>query len=318
MLPPPGYSIDRALAFGNDLETAIRPYWDVDPDDPQSKHLEYPIIGDYFFVARSAQLFMGLRSVDQRRAGELVRLIDNVTQDVPGAITRASQRSLFSRELGVGRTIDIEITGPDLNELVKVGQQIFRKVPEIIRLTESVSEQDLKPTDIVISRDAQRGTAERVKEAARAFPVPSLELNSPELHVVRKTKQASDMGVSTEELGYTVNALVDGAYASDYYLGGRKIDLTIVGNQRYAVRTQDLGSLAVATPTGDLTRLDGLADIQFAGGPEQIRRRERQRAITISVTPPVKNAPGNRHQLDRPANHTTGIRVGRDSVELPD
>ena len=41
------------------------------------------------------------------------------------------------------------------------------------------------------------------------------------------------MGVTTAELGYTVNALVDGAYASDYYIGGRKIDLTIMGNKQF-------------------------------------------------------------------------------------
>ena len=127
-----------------------------------------------------------------------------------------------------------------------------------------------------------------MREAARAFPEPSLELNSPEIHLVRKTKRASDMGVSTAELGYTVNALVDGAYASDYYIGGKKIDLTILGNQRFAERTQDLGSLEVATPSGDLTRLDGLATLEFAGGPEEILHRERQRAITISVNPPIE------------------------------
>jgi HAE1 family hydrophobic/amphiphilic exporter-1 len=35
-----------------------------------------------------------------------------------------------------------------------------------------------------------------------------------------------------------------------------------------------------------LVRLDALADVVYAGGPEQINRRERQRAITVSVTPP--------------------------------
>jgi hydrophobic/amphiphilic exporter-1 (mainly G- bacteria), HAE1 family len=151
-----------------------------------------------------------------------------------------------------------------------------------------VPSRSVQPTDTVVSPDESARYVEIVDQTARAFPVPSLELNSPEIHVVRKTKQAADMGVSTEELGYTVNALVDGAYASDYYEGGKKIDLTIIGNPDFAVRTQDLGALAVAAPNGTLTRLDGLAEFQFAGGPEQIRRRERQRAITISVTPPIE------------------------------
>ena len=51
MLPPPGYSIERSLEFGNDLEQAMRPYWDVDPEDPESQRMEYPPISDYFFYA---------------------------------------------------------------------------------------------------------------------------------------------------------------------------------------------------------------------------------------------------------------------------
>jgi HAE1 family hydrophobic/amphiphilic exporter-1 len=264
----------------------MRPYWDIDPDDPAAKSLPFPIVQDYFFAARPAQVFMGLRAVDERRAGELVGLMQSLTADVPGAITRTTQRSLFSRELGVGRNVDIEITGPALEDLVEVGKKVFLKVPQVIRVTRTVPLDRVKATDVVVSRDDAAGTAEVVLEAATAFPVPSLDLNSPEVHVVRRTKQAADMGVSTEELGYTVNALVDGAYASDFYRGGQKIDLTILGSEKFVERTQDLGQLSVATPTGALTRLSGLAMLDFAGGPEQIRRRERQRAITISVSPP--------------------------------
>jgi hydrophobic/amphiphilic exporter-1 (mainly G- bacteria), HAE1 family len=106
------------------------------------------------------------------------------------------------------------------------------------------------------------------------------------LRVLAKSEQAADMGISVDELGYTVDALVDGAYATDYYMDNNKIDLTIVGSQKFANRTQDLSQLSLAAPSGDVVRLDALAEVVYAGGPEQINRRERQRAITISVTPP--------------------------------
>jgi hydrophobic/amphiphilic exporter-1 (mainly G- bacteria), HAE1 family len=60
LLPPPGCSVERSLEFGNELETATRPYWDLDPTDPRRHDLEYPQISDYFFVARSVQIFMGI------------------------------------------------------------------------------------------------------------------------------------------------------------------------------------------------------------------------------------------------------------------
>jgi HAE1 family hydrophobic/amphiphilic exporter-1 len=94
------------------------------------------------------------------------------------------------------------------------------------------------------------------------------------------------MGISSADLGYTANALIDGAYAGDYYLGGDKIDLSIVGVESFAKRTQDISSLPVATPFGQLTPLGAIADVKISSGPEQINHRERVRAITIQVTPP--------------------------------
>ncbi len=94
------------------------------------------------------------------------------------------------------------------------------------------------------------------------------------------------LGVSAVDLGYAVSALVDGAYATDYYLGSDKIDLVIVGSTGSVDRTQDLESLPLATSNGQLVPLGVLAEVELASGPEQINHRERQRAITIRITPP--------------------------------
>jgi HAE1 family hydrophobic/amphiphilic exporter-1 len=95
------------------------------------------------------------------------------------------------------------------------------------------------------------------------------------------------MGVDATTLGYTMDALVDGAYAGDYFVGGDKIDLSILSRLRSVERSQDLLSLPVATPGGQLVPLSALAEVELASGPEQINHRERQRAITIQITPPV-------------------------------
>ena len=241
---------------------------DENGGEAPSPKLDYPQIEDYFFVARGAQVFMGLRSANPDETAKLVDLMYKLTAELPGTITRASQQSLFSREVATGRTVDIEITGPELEKLVEIGSKIFYQL-----LPKSGNAADAE---------------QQIVPGNRAFPIPSLDLNSPELRVLRKPEQAADMGISTDELGYTIDALIDGAYATDYYLDNNKIDLTIVGNEKYANRTQDLSQLSMATPSGNLVRLNALADVVYAGGPEQINRRERQRAITISVTPPVE------------------------------
>jgi HAE1 family hydrophobic/amphiphilic exporter-1 len=255
LLPPPGYNLEQLLELGTTLENRTERYWNIDPEDPEIENLDYPAISDFFFVASDRRVFFGLRAVDPLRAGELVPLIQGLATELPGTIAFAGQTSLFSRDLTGARSVDVEITGPEISELVGLGRRIF-------------------------------GEVLRVMPGARPFPQPSLDLSSPEIHVLRKPNQASDVGVTNDELGYTVDALIDGAYATDYYIGGDKIDLTIVGNEQFAERTQDLAQLPVATPSGQLVGLEGLARVQLSGGPEQINRRERRRSVTIQVTPP--------------------------------
>jgi HAE1 family hydrophobic/amphiphilic exporter-1 len=122
---------------------------------------------------------------------------------------------------------------------------------------------------------------------AQVFPQPSLDLSNPEVWVTPKWVQAADMQLTAADLGYAVDALVDGAYATDYYTGGDKIDLRIVGETQFAKNSQSVAAMPIATPTGQLVPLEAVADIQIASGPEQINHRTRQRAITLQVTPPV-------------------------------
>lgn len=255
LLPPPGYNLEQLTQMGQQIETALRPYWDVDPNSDEAQKLDFPAIGDFFYVARSRQVFLGLRAADPMRAAELVNLVRKVTSGLPGTFGVAMQSSLFDQGLTGGRNIDIEITGPELTKLVGMGGRILGKVREIL------------PT-------------------AQVRPIPSLDLSNPEMHVEPKWEQAADMGVTAADLGYTVDALVDGAYATDYFIGGDKIDLRIMGEERIANRTQSIEALPIATPTGELVPLAAIAHVEMSSGPEQINHRTRQRAITIQVTPP--------------------------------
>ena len=259
LLPPPGYNLDQLMEMGEKAEADLRPYWDVEPGSAEAQQLQYPIIGDFFFVARGRQVFMGIRAHDPMEVGRLVPLIQQVGAKMPGTFVVAKQSSLFEQGLTAGRTIDIEITGPQLRELVALGGQVL-------------------------------GQSIQKFPTAQVRPVPSLDLSSPELHVEPRIVQAAEMGVTSASLGYAVNALVDGAYATDYYLEGDKIDLTLMGEAAYAGRSQDIRALPIATPIGELVPLEAVADVSLSSGPEQINHRERERAITIEVSPPPEVA----------------------------
>ncbi len=130
----------------------------------------------------------------------------------------------------------------------------------------------------------------RVPTAARPSwrsPSRASICRAPNYTSAPSREQAEDQGIRTTEIGYAVNALVDGAYATDYYHDGDKIDLSIVGSEQFASRTQDLERLWIATHDGGLAQLGSIATVEYSSGPEQINHRERERTITVQVTPPA-------------------------------
>lgn len=301
LLPPPGYNLDQLISLGRTVESSLNRYANVDPGTPEAAALDGPMIEDFFFVARGRQVFIGLRAYEPSRAAELVPIVMRTGVLLPGTLAVASQASLFGRGLEAGRTIDVEITGPDLQRLIAMGGQIMGQVMSLI-------------------------------PHGQVRPIPSLDLSSPEIHITPKLLQAADMRVSTADLGFSINALVDGAYVSDYYLDGKKIDLTVMGTRprlvsdlaslapggngaanaansspsrvgesaqssgiaglraEYRWNTQDLAALPIVTAMGQLVPLSALANVRLDSGPEQVNHRERVRAITVQVSPPPEIA----------------------------
>ena len=255
LLPPPGYNMDTFVKMGNTIESVLSPYWDAEPGSEEEAQLDGPSIRNFFYVALGRMVFMGARTNEDGRVKELIPLMRKATADLPGVISIITQRSLFQRGLGEGRNIDMEITGPDLNTLVGLGGKIFQQVKGVMP-------------------DAQ------------VRPKPSLDLGTPELHVKLRRDRAADLRLTNQELGFTINALVDGAKASDFQYEGDEIDLTVRGEDRYATRTQDIQKIPIHTPGGRLTTVGAIANVELVPGPEQINHIERERAIVIQVIPP--------------------------------
>ncbi len=288
IMPPPGYNIDQMMSLGETLERELQPYWDVDESTDLSK-LDGPAIEDFFFVVRGRQVIMGVRAKDPLRSAELGPIVSRVGAKLPGVFAVAKQSSLFEDGLTAGRTVDIEITGPDIERLVKLGQVAMGAVTQHL-------------------------------PGSQARPAPSLDLSNPEVHVEPKLLQAAETQMNATDIGFAVDALVDGAYVGDYFLEGKKIDLTVIGENRFANQTQKVGAAPVATPLGQLVPLNALADIKLASGPEQINHRERVRAITIEVSPPpevaLEDAMLTIQQEVVPAMQETGLLEGPYSIGL--
>ncbi len=257
LLPPPGYSIAQLTALATTIEGHLRPHWEANLRSPEEAALDGPAIDNFFYVARGRTIFMGARTKDPEAVRALFPVLYRATADLPGVISIVTQRGLFERGLGEGRSIDIEVTGPEIETLIGLGKQIFGQTRSLI-------------------------------PGAQVRPMPSLDLGSPELQVKIRRGRSADVQLTNRDLGFTIDALVDGAKASDFQFEGDEIDLTVRGQDGGTARTQDLENMPIYTPGGRLTTVGAIADVTLVAGPEQVNHIERERAIVIRVIPPLE------------------------------
>ena len=255
LFPPPGYNLKELTEMGEVIESTLHPFWEAKPGSPQARQLDAPIIANFFYVAMGRQVFMGAVADDPVRVQELIPLFRRAISPLPGTFGVITQPSLFERGIAAGRSIDVEITGAELPELVALGKQLFLKIGQLI-------------------------------PGSQIRPTPSLDLGNPEMRVTPYRERAAQLRLTNQELGFTVNALVDGAKVSDYKHDGEEIDLVLRGMSEGSLKIQDLKQIPIYTPSGKLVTLGAVADIRLTTGPEQINHIERQRAITLQVIPP--------------------------------
>ena len=253
MLPPPGYNIDEMVLAGQSIEAQLRPLWEA--DEASADTLPGGGVDNFFYVAFSGQAFMGMRARDAARAAELVPLANRALFSIPGAIGFASQTSLFGRGFAGTRSVRIDVTGPDLSEVLQIAGQVFGQVGEVL-------------------------------PGANARPEPGLDLGNPEVRVYPDRVRAADVGLDASQIGRTINALVDGAIVSEYFLNGREIDLLIRGREDRSRFTQDIAQLPMAVGDGRIVTVGDVADVTLAQGPVQINHAERQRVVSILTVLP--------------------------------
>ena len=260
--PPPGYSIPELETIGEQFQASIVPHIEVDKDG-------VPAIQRTFFVGDPNRIFCGAAAVDETRAGELAAFYRQQQAQIPGTFAFASQASLFANRLGGGRSVEVDISGSSLLEIIGSGQALFGAIREAI-------------------------------PGAQIRPIPALELGAPELHLLPRRGETAGLGMGGAELGQTVDAVVDGSIIGEWGPEGEpKIDVVLRGqldgldgspSERDVEATEltaaQLATVPVTTPTGQVVPLGTLADIRERLGPTQIRRIERSRSVTLQVTPP--------------------------------
>ncbi len=256
IMPPVGYNLNAIVQIAEKAESQIRPLLGSAGDEEADRNGP-PRIERFWFIIRRGFTLASAAAVDPTRVGELIPIIQRAIFAEPGSRGFAIQTSIFGRGFGGNRNIDLDIVGPDLDNIVNVASRAQQLINQVFPRSEG--------------------------HQSRA--TPGLQILSPEIRVLPDPQRLADNGLSARDLGQAIDAFNDGLKVAEVTVNGKLTDLMIRGPYRQIGETQGIESIPVVTPKGQILLASSLSKVEVTSGPNEIRRLDRERGITINITP---------------------------------
>ncbi|MCG8324228.1 MAG: efflux RND transporter permease subunit [Thiotrichales bacterium] len=257
---PPGYNIDEMHAIAQDINDHYVPHLgksaeNYDPASDELPPLDYAVV-----FSTSARTMFIVEVHDRKHLNRLIELSQDYITKFPGVITFVSRGSIFAGNIGGTRSINLDISGTQLDPLYDVGFKAFLRAREIF-------------------------------DKPKVKPEPStLSLGQPMIEVRPDWERAAELGIDADELGYTIWAYSDGAFVDEYFEGDRKVDMFLYSTHGVIKSPEDIQHLTLYSSQGGVVPLNAVASVRETVNTETIRRVDSRRTITLSIIPP-QNVP---------------------------
>jgi multidrug efflux pump subunit AcrB len=256
MNAPPGYNLASMEVIGKELKAHLLPHVNADPalfhrgetDVPALKYLVMRVGADRISIISQPVLDADIEI--------LMDTLDNTFREYPGMRAFVARGSIITSNNGGTRSINLDIAGPDLEDIYRVA-----------RLAES--------------------RAREIFEKPRIQSQPSsLSLAQPLMQIRPRWERAAELGMSADELGYTVSAMTDGTYVDEFFLGDDKIDMYLYSDTGLDVKMDNLTHVPIYTPRGEVVPLGAVVDFRETVDTSSIRRVGGRRTVTLNIIPP--------------------------------
>ncbi|HLF32116.1 MAG TPA: efflux RND transporter permease subunit [Xanthomonadales bacterium] len=192
---------------------------------------------------------------DERDMGqeEFLQLIRQQLAAIPGIKAFASRRSPVGGQRG--EQLQFAVTGPELSEVARLSRLLFERLNKI----DGIGRLDM-----------------------------DLELNLPQVRLKVDRLAAADMGLSASDVAFAVNMLAGGldvAKFNDEPGDGERYDIRVKAAPSQLAVPADLRKIFLRNETGELVRLDALAEIEETVGPAVISRYDLRYAANFFGSP---------------------------------
>jgi hydrophobic/amphiphilic exporter-1 (mainly G- bacteria), HAE1 family len=156
------------------------------------------------------------------------------------------------------QTFQVNLSGPDLNQLSRYADQLMAKLQEANRRDKVPGIVDLDTT---------------------------LSLRKPEVQVIVDRERASDLGIRVGTIADTLRILVGGMPVSKFRDRDEQYDVWLRAEARDRASMKSLYELTLPSPTVGLVNLSSLARLNDSRGPTEIERLSRERIVTVLGNP---------------------------------
>ena len=260
MSAPPGYNLETMAAIGLEVQEYFLPFVGDDPKRFDRGETEVPAMQYLNLRIDPGGMRIISQPVDPGHIDELMDAITEVYDTYPGMRAFATRGSIITSNDGGTRSINLDISGPNLAAIYEVALATYRRA------------QDVFGNPRIQSRPS------------------SLTLAQPLIEVRPDWDRAAELGMGAGDIGYTVAALTDGAFVDEFFLADDKIDIYLFGTEGTRANLDTLAQLPVYTPQGSILPLSALATIRETVDTSTVRRINGQRTVTLNIIPPASVA----------------------------
>ncbi|MEA1080050.1 efflux RND transporter permease subunit [Marinobacter qingdaonensis] len=256
MSAPPGYNLEEMAAIGQQVEDHFLPHVNADGQAYAAGDTPVPPMAYLNMQVTPTRIRIIAETLEPTHIEALMDEITRVYEQFPGMRAFAAKGSIISSNDGGTRSINLDISGPDLAEVYRAANAAYRR-------------------------------AETIFDNPRIQSQPStLTLAQPLIQVRPDWDRAAELELDTEAIGFTVAALTEGSYVDDFFLDDDKIDIYLYGQQGRGSPLARLPDVMVHTPGGATLPLASVASIEETVDTSTVRRVDGRRTVTLNVIPP--------------------------------
>ena len=147
--------------------------------------------------------------------------------------------------------ISLRVFGPDLDTLIEIGDQAVERLQNMSGISNLLHSYEEKIEELIINIDRQRAT---------------------------------DLGITAEDIGQTINIALNGQVVSDYIDGDRQFDIRLRVDKEATQTIPDIENIIVSIIEDKIIRVRDVASLDIKPTPSSIIRDNQRRIVEIQAS----------------------------------